>query len=166
MSQPSFASSFGPHPHHLFAAGDVNVDFDLSVIAQIALFALFCLLLKPILLDPLIKLFEERMRLTEGSRAEARKMDEKAAELISHFEGELEKARKSAHQERDRLRAETTRLEAQILDEAKAESAKIIEAGRVQIAREVATLKAELDAARPALAEQIVSKLLGREVRS
>ena len=151
----------------LFASGaDVSVDFDMSFLAQLALFALFCMLLKPILFDPLLKLFEERERRTDGSRAEARKMDEKANQLLQRFETEIEKARQVASVERDRLRVETNKLEAQILEEAKTESARIIEAGRVTIAKEVATLRADLESARPALAEQIASKILGREVRS
>jgi hypothetical protein len=37
--------------------------------------------------------------------------------------------------------------------------------GRVRIAGEVAVLRAELEASRPAMAQQIASKLLGREVK-
>jgi F-type H+-transporting ATPase subunit b len=152
---------------HIFASGaDVNVDFDMSFLAQLSLFALFCMLLKPILFDPLLKLFEERERRTDGSRADARKMDEKANDLLHRFESEIEKVRHAAAVERDKLRAETTKLEAKILEEAKADAAKIIEAGRTTIEKEVAALRAELEAARPALAEQIAGKVLGREVRS
>jgi F-type H+-transporting ATPase subunit b len=155
------------HQTLLFASGaDVNVDFDLSFIAQIALFGLFIVLLKPILFEPLLALFEEREKRTEGARAQARKMDETAGDLVKKFETEIEKVRHAANLERDRLRAETSRLEAQILADAKTQSTAIIEAGRVRITKEMATLRSELEASRPALAEQIASKIIGREVRS
>jgi F-type H+-transporting ATPase subunit b len=155
------------HQTFCFASGaDVKVDFDLSFIAQIALFGLFVVVLKPILFEPLLRLFEEREKKTEGTRVEARKMDEKAAVLVQKFEEEIERVRRAANVERDRLRAEVTRLEAQILSDAKTQSAAIIDAGRARISEEVATLRSELQAARPALAEQIASKILGREVRS
>lgn len=151
----------------LFASGaDVNVDVDVTVFVQIALFGLFITVLKPILFDPLLKLFEERERLTDGARADARSMDEKASELIQEFETEIEKVRHDAARERDRLRAETAKLEATMLEEAKTDAARILAQGRDEIAREVATLRADLDSGRPQLAQQIAAKLLGREVSS
>lgn len=155
-----------PFRSFLLSAAEVNVDFDLSFLAQVALFALFLTLLKPILFDPMMRLFEERDRRTDGARADARKMDERAADLIARYEGELESVRREAAKDRDVLRAETLKLEAQILDEAKQEATRILDEGRARITAEVATLRAELAAARPALAEQIATRLLGREVRS
>jgi len=155
------------HVTLLFAHGaDVKVDFDLSFIAQIALFGLFIVILKPVLFEPMMKLFAEREKATGGTRDKARKMDEKAAALVAKFEGEIEKVRHAANVERDRLRAETARLEAKIMAEAKEASNAIIEKGRAQISAEVATLRSELAAARPELAAQIASKILGREVAS
>jgi len=151
----------------LFLSGsDVNVDFDMSVVAQIALFGLFVVVMKPILFDPLLKLFEKREKLTDGARAEAREMDAKAAELLGKFESEIEKVRRNAGAERDRLRAETAKLEAKMMEEAKNDAARILAEGRAKIEVEVAGLRKELEAGRPALAQQIASKLLGREVSS
>jgi F-type H+-transporting ATPase subunit b len=151
----------------LLASGaDVNVDFDLSFVAQIALFGLFIIILKPILFDPLLKLFEEREKLTDGARAQARAMDERAGDIVAKFESELEKVRQDAARDRERLRAETARLELQMMEQAKADAAKILDEGRAQIAAEVQALRRELEASRPALAQQIASKLVGREVAS
>lgn len=151
----------------IFLSGsDVNVDFDLSVLAQIALFGLFMVVLKPILFDPILKLFEEREKLTDGSRGTAREMDERAAALVAKFEAEIEKVRREATVERDRLRAETVKLEAKMLEDAKADATRILTEGRAKIEKEVASLRSELEASRPALAQQIAAKLLGREVNS
>lgn len=149
----------------LFAA-DVTVDFDLSFLAQVALFGFFITVLKPVLFDPLLKLFEERERLTDGARAQARSMDEKAAEIVAKYEAKLEEVRREAAVERDRLRAETAKLEAKMLEDAKADAARILSQGRAQIEQEVSALRKDLDSSRPALAQQIASKLLGREVAS
>jgi len=154
------------NPFLLAAGSDVNVDLDLSFVAQIALFGLFIVVLKPLLFDPLMKLFEAREKLTDGARADARRMDERAAELVSRFEAEIEKVRRDATVERDRLRAETAKLEARMLEDAKADAGRILAAGRTQIAAEVEALRKDLDAARPALAQQIASKMLSREVGS
>lgn len=149
-----------------FFAADVTVDLDLSFLAQIALFGFFITVLKPVLFDPLLKLFEEREKLTDGAKAEARAMDERAAELVAKFEREIEKVRQEASLERDRLRADTMKLEARMLDDAKADAVRILAEGRKRIDAEVGALRQELEAARPALASQIATKMLGREVSS
>lgn len=150
----------------LIFAADVNVDVDLTVLAQIALFGFFIIVLKPVLFDPLLKLFEEREKLTDGARASARSMDERAAELMTRFETEIEQVRREASLERDRLRAETAKLEAKMLEEAKADATRILNEGRARITTEVEGLRRELVSSRPDLARQIASKLLGREVAS
>src|SRR5688500_13644391 len=133
----------------LLASGaDVNVDFDLSFVAQIALFGLFILILKPILFHPLLKLFQEREELTDGDRADARSMDERAGELVAKFESELEKVRQEAARDRERLRAETAKLELQMMEAAKADATRILEEGRSKIAGEIGALRKELQASR------------------
>ena len=151
----------------LFASGaDVNVDVDFSFLVQLLLFGAFIVFLKPIVFDPMLRLFEERERRTEGVRHRAREMDAKAAAFFQKYETAMEAVRRDAAKDRERLRADTAKLEAKILEEAKHESERILEEGRRTIASEVERLRKELDAARPALAAQIASKLLGREVQS
>ena len=50
------------------AAGGIDVDVDLTVFGQVALFLVLMLVLKPLLFDPLLKLFEEREKRIEGAR--------------------------------------------------------------------------------------------------
>ncbi|APR84494.1 ATP synthase F0 sector subunit b' [Minicystis rosea] len=149
----------------LFASA-INLALDLSFLAQLVLFGVFITLMKPLLFDPLLKVFEERERRTDGAKKEARVMDEQAGELLKKYEGELAKVRREAGVERDRLRSETARLEAKIMDEARAESAKIVDAGHARIKSEVAQLRKELEAQKPELAREIAARILSREVSS
>jgi F-type H+-transporting ATPase subunit b len=149
-------------PHLLASA--ISVDFDLTVLAQFVLFAAFITVLKPLLFDPLLKVFEERERRTEGAKKEAREMDAEAGELLTRYEAAMEKVRHEAGRDREKLRGEAAALEAKIMAEARAEAARILEIGKARIAADVVTLKAELDAARPELAAQIASRILDRQV--
>lgn len=149
----------------LLALADINVDLDLTFVAQLLLFVTFIIVLKPLLFDPLLRVFEAREQRTEGARQSAREMDEQAAELILRYEKELEVVRRDAAEDRDRLREETQRLEARILAEARADATRIIEEGKAKIATEVEQLRKELEAQRPQLAAEIASKVLGREVQ-
>jgi F-type H+-transporting ATPase subunit b len=150
----------------LFASADVLVDFDLTVIAQFLLFSTFVIVLKPLLFEPLMRVFEERERRTEGAKAEARRMDARAGELLTKYEAELETIRRLAAAEREKIHAETAKLEALIMAEARTESARILEEGKAKIAAGIADLRKELTTAQPSLAAQIASRVLGREVAS
>ena len=152
---------------HLFASSSaVNVDFDLTFLAQLVLFTTFIVVMKPMLFDPLLRVFEERERRTEGAKDEAREMDEEAIQLSKRYEAELEKAHKVAAAEREKARLETAKIEAKILAEARAEVAVILEQGKARNASEVKQMRDDLEKGRPALAAEIASKMVGREVQS
>ncbi len=138
-------------------ASPITLDADLTFLAQFALFTVFIMLLKPLLFDPLIRVFE-------GAKKQARKMDEKAGELLTRYEAELAKVRQEASVERERLRADAARLEAKIMAEARADTAHILDTGKERIAREVEQLRLELVKTKPELAAQIAARILDREV--
>jgi F-type H+-transporting ATPase subunit b len=144
----------------------VNVDFDKSVVAQMVLFVILMVVLKPLLLDPMLRLFAIREQRTDGAKSEARKMQEDAASILARYEAEIAGAKAKANAERESLRRETAKMEAEVLAEAQKSADVITAEGRGRIAKEVETLGAALKAAEPALATQISTKILGREVRS
>ncbi|HVU00595.1 MAG TPA: H(+)-transporting ATPase [Polyangiaceae bacterium] len=146
------------------SGGAVNIDFDLSFVAQMVVFAALILLLKPLLFDPVLALFAEREKRTDGAKAAAREMQEKAGEILRKYEHELEKVSRVAAEERDKARAETARLEAQELAQARAISTKIVEEGRSKIAEEIHAIQFDLGRQAEKLAKDIASRVLGREV--
>ena len=146
------------------AAGAFTLDFDLSFLLQMVFFSIIVVALKPLLFDPLMKVFEERELQTDGAKVLARKMDEQAGEMLRRYEAELEKVRTAAAEERERMRAEVTQLEQRILAEARQETATILERGRARIAAEAKTTRAELQARSVELSREIARNVLGREV--
>lgn len=152
-------------PPHLFASA-IELEISAVFLAQLLLFLLFISLLKPMLFDPLLRVFEEREKRSVGARKEAAELDAEAAELEKRYKAEDVKMRQEAEVERDRLRAETTRLEAKIMAEARTETTKIIEEGKAKIAAEVTQLRKDLEAQKPDLARQIAARILDREVAS
>src|SRR5688572_33202815 len=89
----------------------MNFDFDLTFVLQMVVFATLIVVLKPLMFEPVLRVFEERERRTEGARDSARAMQEEAGELLSRYEKELAKVHEVARQERDRIRAETAKVE-------------------------------------------------------
>jgi F-type H+-transporting ATPase subunit b len=146
------------------ASGGVSIDFDKTFLVQMVVFALLVLVLRPLLFDPLLKVFEQREERTDGAKAAARAMQEKAGELLRRYENELERVRRAATEEREKLRAETARAEAQILSEARAVALDIVEQGRRKIEAEVNAIRFNLGQQSEVLARDIAARVLGREV--
>lgn len=149
----------------MLASGGVSIDFDRTVLVQMALFVLLMLILAPTLFGPLLRLFEERERRTEGARTEAREMQERAGELLLRYQTELVRVQQVAAVERERLRTETMRLEAKILEEARAATAAIVEQGRNRLNVETAKIRTELDAKTRQITADIAKSVIGREVQ-
>jgi F-type H+-transporting ATPase subunit b len=145
-------------------ASTITVDFDATFIAQFILFTAFILVLRPLLFEPLLKVFAERARRTDGAREKARNMDAKAGELAQRYDAELDKVRVEANQERERLRREAKEAEAKIMAEARTDVARILEGGKARINAEVDQMKKDMAEAQPVHAADIASRILGREV--
>jgi F-type H+-transporting ATPase subunit b len=165
----SFGLAFGAH-HQVNAlaasasGGAVNIDFDVTFIGQMVVFAALIVVLKPLLFDPVLGLFEEREKRTEGARAAARAMQEKAGELLRKYEHELQKVHQVAGAERDKMRMETARIEAEHMAEARKIAAKIVDDGRVRIEQELRSVRVSLGQNAEKLAHDIAGSVLGREV--
>jgi F-type H+-transporting ATPase subunit b len=144
------------------AAGPL--DFDRTVLFQMGLFLFLMLTLKPLLFDPMLKVFALREQRTDGAKAEARELQEQAGELLRQYEVELVRVNQVAAEERQRLRAETSKLEAEILEEARKATARIVEDGRRRIEEEVNRIRFDLGKESERVSQQIVSRVLGREV--
>lgn len=163
-------TGFGALPHLLpsarllaMSSSPIDLDFNNVVVLQFVIFIFLILVLKPLLFDPMLKVFALREERTEGARQTARELEEQAGELLQRYEAELSRVNQAAAAERDRLRAEATKLEAEILNEARAAAAKIVDEGRKRIETEVNAIRFDLGTQSERLAGDIASRVLGRE---
>jgi F-type H+-transporting ATPase subunit b len=164
MNAPQIVSALG-HARLLSAGSAVDVDLNPALfLIQFGIITGLLVVLKPMLFDPLIALFEEREKRIDGARAEARRMDDAAADILRKYDGEIQKVHRAAAEERDRLRAEAQSVEAKEMGEAKAESNAILDTGRKKLAAEAAELETKLKIVEKDLARDIASRVLGREV--
>ncbi len=143
-------------------AGAVPLDFDRTVLVQIIVFTFLILVLKPLLFDPVLKVFALREERTEGARATARQLQEKAGELLRKYEKELERVHQVAAEERELLRSETSKLEAQILNEAWEVTTRLVEDGRRKIETEVNAIRFDLGKESERVAQMIVDRVSGQ----
>lgn len=150
----------------LAAPQAIQVDFDATFLVQLVLFSLLTLILKPLLFDPMLKLFEERERRIDGAKMQARQMDEKSATALAKYESEMAKARAAANSERDKIRAEAVRKEQELLGAVRATTTQSIEEGKKAAYAEAQRVRATLKGEATNLARQLAGRVLGREVQS
>ncbi len=143
----------------------ISVDFDATFLVQLVLFAGLTLVLKPLLFDPMLKLFEEREKRIDGAKLQARKMDEKSASALAKYETEMARARASANAEREKIRAEGVKREQEVLAAVRASTTKTIEEGKRAALAEAEQVRARLKAEAGNLARDVAGRVLGREVQ-
>jgi F-type H+-transporting ATPase subunit b len=143
----------------------INVDVDLTFVVQLVLFVGLTLVLKPVLFDPMLRLFEERERRIDGAKVQARKMDDKSATALATYEGAMAKARVAAVAEREKIRAEGLAREQQLLVGVRAASAKVIDDGKRAAQAEAERVRATLKTQAKEMARDLASRVLGREVQ-
>jgi F-type H+-transporting ATPase subunit b len=148
------------------AEGAVTVDLDASLLIHLGFFLVLLLVLKPALFDPMMKLFEEREKRIEGTRHRATKEDERSAKALAKYEASLNKARDEGARERDALRAEGQKREADLMGRVRAEVAQTLESGRTEITKEADAARLQLRAEAHGLGRDMAARVLGREVAS
>jgi F-type H+-transporting ATPase subunit b len=142
----------------------MTIDFDLSFVLQMALFALLIVVLRPLLFEPVLRVIEEREKRTDGARDEARSMQEEAGDLLTRYERELARVHDVARQERERVRAETAKVEAEMMTEARDAANAIVEHGRKSIEEERRKVQFALGLESERLARRVAEGVLGRSL--
>jgi F-type H+-transporting ATPase subunit b len=165
MSLVSVTNSLHISAHAVaHAPQSVVVDFDATVVAQAVLFVLLLLVLKPLLFDPMLKLFEEREKRIIGAKLQARRLDEASAGALAKYEAEMQRARSAGSSERDKMRAEGSRQENEILARVRQATSKTLDEGRKRLAGEVATVRTSLQKEASVLGKELAGRVLGRQV--
>ena len=131
------------------AAGHPLIDIDLTVFVQFGLFLILFVVANKFMFQPYLALRTRRKDGIEGARAEAERMSAQADAKLADYEKQLAQARSRANDEGRKVRAEAAAHEKSVTDTSRAET----DAARLQLLPQA-----------NALARQIASKLLGREV--
>jgi F-type H+-transporting ATPase subunit b len=163
------AMLFASHGDGLLAAGiapaAINVDVDFTFIVQVVLLVGLTLVLKPVLFDPMLRLFEEREQRIEGAKRQARKIDEKSASALAKYTAEMARARGAGNAARDKIRAEGLAREQEILGGVRAATAKVIDEGKRVAHEDAERVRAALRTQAVEMARDLANRVLGREVQ-
>lgn len=148
----------------LLGEGGVDVDINATFIIQVVLVVVLLLVLKPVLFEPMLKLFEAREQRIDGAKKKARETDIKSAKAESEFQAQLGKAQAAGNVERERLRGEGVKAENEVLAKVRAETAAFLDERRQKAQEELKAARAELKGSGQELAKQLAARVLGREL--
>jgi F-type H+-transporting ATPase subunit b len=146
------------------AAGHPLIDIDWTVVVQFGMFLILFFIANKLLFQPYLRLRERRRAGIEGARAEADRMTAQADAKLADYEKQLASARDRANEAGRSVRAEAAAHEKQVTDQARATAQKAMSEAQARVRAETDAARLALLPQANALAKQIASKLLGREV--
>jgi F-type H+-transporting ATPase subunit b len=146
-------------------SGTPILDVDATLLIYLAVFGILFFALRALIFRPMMALFDEREKATTGAREEARQLERDAEKKMASFEEQLAKVRLEASAERDRLRAEGSRLDRTLGEKVRKETDEMVREAQQRMDEDAAKIRTDIGKAAPGLAQQIATKLLGREVK-
>jgi len=148
------------------AAGGTHplIDLDGTVFIQLGLFLILAFFATNLLFKPYLKMREERSAGIEGARREAVDLESEAESRRADYEKRMAEARERALEEQRKVRSEAAAHQREVTEKAREQSAEALATAHAKVATESAKAREELLPRADALAQDIVQKLLGREV--
>lgn len=146
------------------ASGHPLIDIDLTVFVQFALFLVVFVVGNKFLFQPYLKLRARRKLGIEGAKAEADRIAAQAEAKLADYETQVRQARGRANEDGRKIRAEAAAHEKSVTDASRAAAQKALEDATAKMRTEADAARLQLLPQANALARQIASRLLGREV--
>ncbi len=140
------------------------ININITLIIQIINFLVFMLLLNALLYKPVVAKIRERETRIRNDRDKAADLDRQVQEQEKRHQEELALARQQGALEKNTLTAEAKKKEADILEKARLEAARIVEDMKASIRVEAEQVRKALAAEMTPLAQSISEKILGRPV--
>jgi len=140
----------------------INVNFTLFI--QLINFLILLLLLNSLLYKPVLAKIREREAKIKADRDKASQLDAEVLEQEKKHQEALIEARQLAGKEKSELLAAAKKTEADILEKARIESARIVDDMRSSIQAESEKARTALKGEMAPLAQSISEKILGRAI--
>lgn len=138
------------------------VELLIKAVPTILIFIALTVYLRVIFFKPLKAVMDERHRQTEGARQLAEQAFAAADQKTAAFEQALQAARIELQKEQEAMRQKWLAEQSETVARARAEADARLKQARTEIAAEADRVKAQLEGDAVSLAEQILTRLLGR----
>jgi F-type H+-transporting ATPase subunit b len=144
-------------------ASELNLIPDAGIVAtNVALFLLLIYPVNRILVQPLLRVLDDRAARTSGALAQSQKLGDDARTASLELEARLAEARARAQSRRGAILAEGELEERALLDAAREESSGIVETVRQSVQSELVEARRSLQTDARVLAREVATRILGR----
>lgn len=140
-------------------ANSINLLPDKTVIAQFLIFFSVLMGMSFLVFKPLAKILRFRKERTNGLLEEAKRIEEKIAELSKQYSETMDQARQTAHKEKEEIKRLAHNEELQIKNSAKKEALKIIDETKEKIDEWKFVAQNELNRDVSKLVDEIITKV-------
>jgi len=141
------------------------IELNWTIWIQFANFFVLLAVLNVILYKPLREVMKRREETVSGGHDRAQELEGQINEKMSRYQEQLQEARARGSEERANLRKAALQEEGTILGAAQEEASRHLQGIKGQVAAEAETAREALKAETDALASQIASRVLGRELK-
>lgn len=120
------------------------MEINATIIVQLTVFLTLTLWLSKVLFKPLMELFDERELRIQGSKEQAKALEESGHHKLAYLEERTKQAQREAREMLAGLKAEGVLYHRRLVDEAKAEAKVKIESAKKRIQGDLSRAKAEM----------------------
>lgn len=144
-------------------AAELNLIPDAAVVASnVALFLLLIYPVNRLLVQPLLRVLDERAARTSGALAQSQKLGDEARSQRVDLEARIAQARSQAQARRSAVLADGEVQERAVLEAARDEAAGMVETVRASVQSELSEARRALQSDARALAREAATRILGR----
>ncbi len=140
------------------------LNINATLLFQIINFIILIFILDLILFKPLLRLREEREKLTAGKEEESRHQEAQAESMREEYTRKLQEARLQGRMKKELLEKAGALIEKEMVAKVREEAASILKETKAQIEQEMKKTRESLASQIQLLSSQIAKKILGREI--
>jgi len=137
---------------------------DSSLVAIFILFLLFVFVMNRLLFKPIGRVLDQRERMTEGARHEARASARVYEGKVAGYESSIRNARAETYRLLQKAREKALAERAGLIEEARQAAGQEINSAKAELERQVAAARVELERDANKIAAEISRNVLGRPV--
>lgn len=140
------------------------ISLDISIIYQMVIFVVLWLILSKLLFRPYLELLDRRQHETSGARQDASKLEQEGARLKTEYEEKITLARSAGAAAKDAIIQAARQERERLLQQAHEQAARTLESARRDVDSQLEGARSAAAAEVAGLAQDMVSKILGRRV--
>lgn len=140
------------------------ISLDYSIVYQIILFVALWVVLSKILFRPYLNLLEERERKTIGTQDTSTELEHEGARLRAQYEEKIAQAQAAGYAAKEAILQAARQERERVLTQAREEAMGVLEGVRREVENQIQKERQTAAAEVRTIAEEMASKVLGRNV--